>query len=176
MIYVTHDQIEALTLADRVAVMKDGVIQQIDRPDVVYATPENRFVAGFIGASGMNFLPGSLEAGADGPVFRAGDVLVPLEGYRFRAPPGAGRAVELGIRPEHVRLGDAAAGQAIRVEPTVDLVEPMGADALVWTTLAGHPFSVRVNAEETLSGKGPVTAGFPVARVSLFDVGTGARL
>ncbi len=176
MIYVTHDQIEALTLADRVAVMKDGVIQQLDHPEVVYATPENRFVAGFIGAPGMNFLPGRLEAGPGGPVFRTGDVAVPLAGYPFRAPPGANRAVELGIRPEHIRLGAAAEGQALRIAPTVELVEPMGADTLVWTTLAGQSFAVRISAEDPVPGKGPVAAGFPVARVSLFDAGTGERL
>ncbi len=176
MIYVTHDQIEALTLADRVAVMKDGAIQQLDRPDVVYATPENRFVAGFIGSPGMNFLEGTLEAGASGPEFRTGDTAISLAGYPFRAPPGTGRPVEFGIRPEHIRTGSAAGEQAIRIEPTVELVEPMGADALVWTSLAGRPLAVRVNAEDGMPGKGPMAAGFPVARVSLFDAATGARL
>src|SRR5262245_40690308 len=82
MIYVTHDQIEALTLADRIAIMKNGRIQQLGAPHEIYSRPINRFVAGFIGSPQMNFLPGDLAAGPT-PVFRTGDVRVALERYAF---------------------------------------------------------------------------------------------
>ena len=82
MIYVTHDQIEAMTLADRIAVMKGGVIQQLDAPQAIYNRPVNRFVAGFIGSPAMNFLDGALDGQAT-PAFRAGDIVVPLSRYGF---------------------------------------------------------------------------------------------
>ncbi len=89
MIYVTHDQVEAMTLADRIAIMRDGVIQQLADPHTIYNKPVNLFVAGFIGSPGMNFIKGEM-AGGDRPAFRAGDIIVPLTGYAFEASPAAG--------------------------------------------------------------------------------------
>ncbi len=98
MIYVTHDQIEALTLADRIVVMKGGVIQQLGGPIEVYQKPVNRFVAGFIGSPGMNFLEGRLENGA----FRTGDQAIPLAGYEFAGGAAPSGEASLGLRPEHI--------------------------------------------------------------------------
>src|SRR5215472_5006049 len=112
MIYVTHDQIEALTLADRIAVMKDRGFQQIGTPQEIYLRPVNRFVATFVGSPAMNFMSGRIERGADGPMFHALSLQLPLPDYPFTRAPADGSPVELGIRPEHVILSsDAPDGQ-----------------------------------------------------------------
>ncbi|TIW41803.1 MAG: ABC transporter ATP-binding protein, partial [Mesorhizobium sp.] len=107
MIYVTHDQIEAMTLADRIAVMKGGVIQQLDAPQTIYNRPVNRFVAGFLGSPAMNFLDGRLEKDDGNWHFVAEDVRIPLATYAFEKEPVPGAAV-FGIRPEHVAFNSGA--------------------------------------------------------------------
>src|SRR5919107_443996 len=102
MIYVTHDQIEAMTLADRIVVMREQKIQQIGSPDEIYRRPANLFVAGFIGSPQMNFVKGRIEAGADGLAFVSGRRRLPLTGYQFSGEPSSGQNVILGVRPEHV--------------------------------------------------------------------------
>ena len=174
MIYVTHDQIEALTLADRIAVMKGGVIQQLDGPQAIYNRPVNRFVAGFIGSPGMNFLEG--QVARDGaPSFLVGDLRIPLDRYEFAASSAAGAAT-LGIRPEHVALDEAGAAMPFTQEVVVEIIEPMGSDTLVWTTLGGHNFNFRAPSERTLKIRERITVGFDPARASLFDAATDARL
>ena len=101
MIYVTHDQIEALTLADRIAVMRGGYIQQLADPKTIYNKPANLFVAGFIGSPAMTMLDGEIVVGLDGPAVLTNDVTVPLAGYDGEIP-AAGAKVILGVRPEHV--------------------------------------------------------------------------
>ena len=174
MIYVTHDQIEALTLADRIAVMKGGVIQQLDGPQAIYNRPVNRFVAGFIGSPGMNFLDGDVSRDG-GPSFLVGDLRIPLDRYEFSSANAAGAAA-LGIRPEHVALDEAGAAMPFTQEVVVEIVEPMGSDTLVWTTLAGHNFNFRVPSERTLKDRERITIGFDPARASIFDAATDARL
>jgi multiple sugar transport system ATP-binding protein len=173
MIYVTHDQIEALTLADRIAVMQSGVIQQLDTPQKIYREPVNRFVASFVGSPAMNFIPGSIDRSSH-PVFIAGDLRSPLDGYRFRTDNTAGPAV-LGIRPEHILTGRDAGPDAIPV--AVEMVEPMGADTLVWCRLgSGLGFSVRMDGGASLKAGDKLPASFPASAVSLFDDGPGNRL
>jgi multiple sugar transport system ATP-binding protein len=172
MIYVTHDQIEAMTLADRIAVMRNGLIQQLDRPQVIYNRPVNRYVAGFIGSPGMNFLNGMVEGDAGQPVFRMEDIAIPLAGYRFEAGAPAGGAT-FGIRPEHIALGAAAPASH---EVAVEIVEPMGSDTLVWTRLGGQPLSLRVPSERAPEVGDRVTVGFDPARASLFDQASGERI
>ncbi len=174
MIYVTHDQIEALTLADRIAVMKGGVIQQLDGPQAIYNRPVNRFVAGFIGSPGMNFLDGTVSRDG-GPNFRVGDLRIPLDRYEFSAADAAGTAV-LGIRPEHVALDEAGAAMPFTQEVVVEIVEPMGSDTLVWTTFGDHNFTFRAPSERTLKLRERITIGFDPARASIFDAATDARL
>ncbi len=129
MIYVTHDQIEAMTLADRIAIMRDGLIQQLDTPYNIYNNPVNKYVAGFIGSPSMNFLEGSMEGGAK-PVFKVGNLLIPLAGYSFTQEIGKGKldGVTMGVRPEHVLFGELAAKAPFKADVTVEVVEPMGAD------------------------------------------------
>jgi len=176
MIYVTHDQIEAMTLADRIAVMKGGVIQQLDAPQTIYNRPVNRFVAGFLGSPAMNFIEGQLEAG-DVAAFTADGVSIPLGRYEFDKDRGsAGKPCVFGIRPEHVAFGDAAKAMPFTAESAVEIVEPMGSDTLVWTKLGGRNFSFRVEAEKTLRTGDPIRIGFDPARASLFDTQSGNRL
>jgi multiple sugar transport system ATP-binding protein len=176
MIYVTHDQIEAMTLADRIAVMKGGVIQQLDAPQQIYNHPVNLFVAGFIGSPGMNFLEGELEIGSGAKV-KIGDATVPVDRYSFKgneAPP-AGPAV-LGIRPEHIAFGDAAGAMPFAQEAEIEIVEPMGSDTLVWTKLGSRNLAFRVESERALKTGDRVRIGFDPARASLFDSATGNRI
>ena len=176
MIYVTHDQIEAMTLADRIAVMRGGVIQQLDAPQTIYNRPVNRFVAGFLGSPAMNFLKGELEAGAV-PVFKADGVSVPLGRYQFDGDGGrAAKPCIFGIRPEHIAFGDAAQAMPFTAESTVEIVDPMGSDTLVWTKLGGQIISVRVEADKTLRNGDAIRIGFDPARASLFDAQTDNRL
>jgi multiple sugar transport system ATP-binding protein len=174
MIYVTHDQVEALTLADRIAVMKGGVIQQLATPQDIYHRPLNQFVAGFIGSPTMNFLPGTVRTGEGGPRLVLGEGAIELARYAFSTTPMPGGAV-FGIRPEHIGLGTAPPGRHAATG-RIDIVEPMGADTIVWTSLAGHPLTLRVDGEERLSVGDTVPIHFDVARASLFDAATGNRL
>ena len=178
MVYVTHDQIEAMTLADRIAVMRNGRIQQLGAPHEIYSHPVNRFVAGFIGSPPMNFLSGELESGPP-PVFRTGkngDVRVPLERYAFdERGPVVGRCV-LGVRPENVAIGADALARAFSHEVEIEIVEPMGADTLVWTKLGGTNFAFLVDSENRLNVGERITIGFDPGRASLFDDAAGDRM
>jgi multiple sugar transport system ATP-binding protein len=168
MLYVTHDQIEALTLADRIAVMKDRVIQQLGTPREIFERPANRFVASFVGSPSMNFIGGRLRLDGGPPTFTASDFALPLPDYPFAAAPRDGE-VELGIRPEHVEV--AAGGRALPIE----MVEPMGSDVLAWSRLGGVPLSLRLPAETAPRAGDQVAVAIPPAKVSLFDK-TGQRL
>jgi multiple sugar transport system ATP-binding protein len=172
MIYVTHDQIEAMTLADRIAVMRGGIIQQFDSPQEIYNRPVNLFVAGFIGSPGMNFLEGTLD---DGPSFRTADVNIPLSRYAFATTPASGAKVSFGIRPEHVSL-NSGADWPFSARVKVDVVEPMGSDSLVWTKLGGNNLAVRVPVERMPAPGDMVEIGFDPMRASIFDTGGGHRL
>jgi multiple sugar transport system ATP-binding protein len=135
MVYVTHDQVEALTLGERIAVMHDGKVQQVGAPMDVYRWPANRFVAGFIGTPAMNFIDGEL-VDQDGPAFRRGTWTVPLAGKRLSDGARSGQRATLGVRPEDVRLRPLQAGRENRdLEGTVELVEMLG-DATVTTVRA----------------------------------------
>jgi multiple sugar transport system ATP-binding protein len=128
MLYVTHDQTEAMTLGDRVAVMRAGVIQQVDTPKVLYNEPANLFVAGFIGSPAMNFLPARLEDGVVKLPF--GDAPIPA-GVRTER-----REVIAGIRPEHFE--DAAIdGQGLRFKAKLNLVESMGSELYAYFDVQG---------------------------------------
>jgi multiple sugar transport system ATP-binding protein len=163
MIYVTHDQVEAMTLASRIVVMQGGEIQQIGTPADVYERPANRFVAGFLGAPAMNFVEGRLD-GRGG--FAADGFALGLAGRQG----GAGAAV-LGIRPEHVHLRDDG---PLRGEVT--LVEPMGNHQVVWLRCGPHQLSALVHDGRRLDTGHVVAFAIETERVSLFDPVSGRRL
>jgi multiple sugar transport system ATP-binding protein len=176
MIYVTHDQIEALTLADRVAVMHSGVIQQLATPKEVYQQPVNRFVAGFVGSPAMNFVSGKLDLANGSPAIACVDgVRIGLDGYGFAARPEQGRPTVLGIRPEQIHLHKEFP-DAIPISLRLFLVEPMGADSLLWGSIGDETVSIRTGPDEEHSIGEKVDAYFQPSRASVFDAGTGARL
>ncbi|MFN4155985.1 MAG: ABC transporter ATP-binding protein [Paracoccaceae bacterium] len=171
MVYVTHDQIEALTLADRIAVMRGGIIQQLAAPQEIYNRPANLFVAGFIGSPSMNFLHGST---VDGGAFRLGNLSLSLEGYEGGRI-GTRDKVILGLRPEHLVVQDVAEpGQTIPA--VVELDEPMGADSLVWLQAAGAQMSVRVPVERRMAPGTQVHLKVDMSKASLFDAVTEVRV
>ncbi len=143
MIYVTHDQIEAMTLADRIVLLRDGMIEQLGTPLDLYERPETRFVAGFLGSPKMNFLPATLTA--DGVSLTDGTVL-PLPG---RQGLKAGQAVVLGIRPQHITMAakDQAAGHA-RVPVTIELVQPTGSRVQVTLPFGGTSIIAELSAHD----------------------------
>ena len=175
MIYVTHDQIEALTLADRIAVMKSGTVQQLDDPLTIYNRPKNRYVASFIGSPSMNFLNAELSGTKDSPSLILAGKNVGLRDYAFAAVVPSARPIEFGVRPEHIRL-DAANAAAEQFEGIVDLVEPMGSDSLVWITMGGQELSARVESSETHRPGDKVKVSFRTGLASLFDAESGDRL
>jgi multiple sugar transport system ATP-binding protein len=171
MIYVTHDQIEAMTLADRIAIMKDGIIQQLASPTEIYNRPVNKYVADFIGSPSMNFLEGKVENGA----FKANDIVIPLDGYDFVGS-GADGAAWMGLRPEHVLTGDAANSGNFVTNVTVQIVEPLGSDTLVLAELNGSPFRLRLDGQAVVAAGDVLKIGLQSSRASLFDKQSETRL
>jgi multiple sugar transport system ATP-binding protein len=174
MVYVTHDQIEALTLADRIAVMHHGVIQQLATPKEIYRRPVNRFVAGFVGSPPMSFVSGTI-ASAGKEFITADGQRVSLAGYAFAAAPGEGRGAVLGIRPEQIEIRPAADGAA-GLKVAVSVLEPMGADTLVWGSVGSESVSVRVGPEASYRHGEQLDVSFHPSDASLFDGESGARL
>jgi sn-glycerol 3-phosphate transport system ATP-binding protein len=170
-VYVTHDQVEAMTLADRLVVMNAGVAEQIGRPLEVYAKPASLFVASFIGSPAMNFLPGRIAA--DGrAVELAGNVRVALPDGRLAAM--AGREVTLGIRPEH--LMPATDGRP-HLTVQVELVETLGADTLVHGNIGeGTSLIVRLDGGAAVKLDDKMPLAVPAEALHLFDRGTGKRV
>jgi multiple sugar transport system ATP-binding protein len=168
-IFVTHDQIEAMTLATRIAVMNGGIIQQVGTPDDIYRRPATRFVADFVGSPAMSFIDATL---AD-RTLRIGPAQIDLPSYAFTGSPAAG-PVTFGIRPERVTVHPAATPGTYPARLTGR--EPMGADTLLWLDLHGHRLSARVAPEIGPDLQDTVHIGFDTAGISLFDPQTGVRL
>jgi len=166
-IYVTHDQIEAMTMADKIVVMHDGLVEQIGAPLELYDSPDNLFVAGFIGSPAMNFLKGTIGANGAGEFEGPGGARLPLA----TAPNGsAGRPAIYGIRPEHFALTDDGA------EAEVQVVEPTGSEIQVSARMGGQDI-VAVFRERHQFKPGDKVRLRPDPRlVHLFDEGTGKRL
>ena len=171
VVYVTHDQVEAMTLGDRIVVLDRGHVQQIGAPLEVYDHPANRFVAGFIGSPAMNLIDGSVVAAAGGPVFRAaqGTFEIPLAGVRGAEAFQPGAAITFGIRPEDIQPADPP-------DPTwrplgrftVDLVEPLGNEVLLYTRGATLELTSRF-APRPLPPRGdPIALAFRPERAHVF--------
>jgi len=185
-LYVTHDQTEAITMADRVAVMRDGTLQQLDVPAALYDDPVNLFVAGFIGSPAMNVVTARLSS-AGGRVsasFGAGHRLVVPEAVLARRPAArsvvaAGGEVALGIRPEDIEDAEfvPGAGPDELLEVTVDLAEPLGAETIVhFEVTPGTPFTARLSPRTTVRAGRPVKLAVDVERLHLFDPASGRSL
>ncbi len=175
MIYVTHDQIEAMTLADRIAIMRGGQILQLGAPNEIYSRPVNKYVADFIGSPSMNFFEGTISGGAD-PTFATQDHTFTLEGYDFidgTAPPGT---AWFGIRPEHIVSGAEAESAKIRLEGEVVLVDPLGSDTLARLAVNDHSIWVRLDGQASIGPGDRIGIGFDPARANIFDKTTENRL
>ncbi len=171
-IYVTHDQIEAMTMADRIVAMNEGVAQQVGAPAELYDDPANTFVAGFIGSPAMNFLDGTLGFGdgAGAAAVRVGGAV--LATVARPAGSSTGAPVTLGIRPERLRIGPAGTGAAA----VVDLVEPTGLASVIHLDLGGQGLKVFTTDRPRLSVGEPVGLVVAPSDLLLFDHETGQRL
>jgi multiple sugar transport system ATP-binding protein len=149
-IYVTHDQIEAMTMADRIVVMKDGHIQQVDTPQNLYDRPVNMFVAGFIGAPQMNLLPSTIERRGDGyaALFDGRELPLPAHFDKSRIEPYVGRELVIGVRPENLHElppADITPENLAPFEAVVELAEPMGSEIHLNLTAGGRNLIARVS-------------------------------
>lgn len=169
MVYVTHDQIEAMTMADRIVVMNGGRIEQSGSPLELYDSPANKFVAGFLGSPAMTFIPGILERGDGAPKMRTADNVVIPVGDTTAA---SGQPVEIGIRPEHYRLAPDGHGFGYNVE----VVEPTGSETHLFGTISG--VGVRCVFRDRLSPQPGTRLSLTVdpAKVHVFDAKTGNRI
>ena len=176
-VYVTHDQIEAMTLGDKVAVMKDGIIQQFGTPQQIYNDPANQFVASFIGSPPMNFIPVRLTK-------QDGRLLALLDSGQARCelPLGLGadelegREIILGIRPEQIALGTGEGNGMPGIRAEVQVTEPTGPDLLVFVTLNQTKVCCRLAPDVACRVGDSLNLQFDPARVLLFDAASGERL
>jgi multiple sugar transport system ATP-binding protein len=168
-IYVTHDQVEAMTLGDRVVVMKDGRVQQIGAPLELYGQPANKFVAGFIGSPAMNFVDVTLSGDAR---------WAEAQGLRIRVPERlgahAGRRVTLGVRPEAVRIANGLDDYSFATE--VDVVEPLGNEILLNFRAGGVPMVARVDPGTRVGAHDNVRFALDPTRLHFFDPQSEAAL
>jgi ABC-type sugar transport system ATPase subunit len=148
-VYVTHDQVEAMTMGDRIAVMRGGVLQQVGSPATIYNEPVNTFVARFIGSPAMNLLPASMLALGDN------DTLV-------------------GVRPEHLSVGGG--DEALRFDATIEVVEYLGDEQLVHATLRGQPVLAKLPVDVSLASGETVSFAAPLQKVRLFEAASGSAL
>ncbi len=149
MIYVTHDQVEAMTMGDRIVVMRDGFIQQIDSPTQLYDFPANKYVASFIGTPPMNFFEGRIEAEGESMEFKSESFTVSIPAHwQDDLREYTGKAITFGIRPEDLRLkgGEGSTGDAPLIPAKIDLVEPMGSETYLYLTTGETSFIARVES------------------------------
>ncbi|MBR7632450.1 ABC transporter ATP-binding protein [Janthinobacterium lividum] len=181
IVYVTHDQIEAMTMGDLIAVMKDGVVQQLGTPQEIYDNPANLFVAGFIGSPSMNFITVK-------PVIEGNEVFVAIENagksMRLALPFAAdklrsyaGRDVILGVRPEQITDMSSAHGDVGQeLGCLIDLVEPTGPDTLLTTRLNGAAVTCRTHPREAVLPGQTMQLSFNLSKAALFDPENGERI
>jgi len=177
MIFVTHDQIEAMTLADRIAIMHHGVIQQLDTPREVYRRPQSRYVAGFVGSPSMNFVPGTFRVKEGASIFvTAHGESVSLAPYAFAGPrlPEEGATIELGIRPETLSFAPHPESNS-EVTASFSIIEPMGGTNLNWGELGDTPIAVLSGFDQVARTGAPIPLYFDMRQASIFDA-AGNRL
>jgi multiple sugar transport system ATP-binding protein len=175
-VYVTHDQVEAMTLADRVVILNHGRIEQVGTPMEVYAAPVNLFVAGFIGSPAMNMVPAEMMADAYGRacVLAAGATLPldPRDGLALTP----GTKVVLGIRPEDIALVSRGAVAPASIESTVTTVEPLGAEFLLSFTLGAQELMAKIAGRALPNVGDPLCLAFNMSHAHVFDATTGRSL
>ena len=166
-IYVTHDQTEAMTMGDRICVMKDGVIQQFDTPQALYDTPNNLFVAGFIGSPQMNFCPATIRKNGDQIVADFAGAIIPMPAEKAKHLENyVDRSVILGIRPANFT---SAENSSVRLSTTVDIVELMGAETNLYLEFNEHKLIACMPADVQPEENKPFTIGIDVNKIHVFD-------
>ncbi len=175
IIYVTHDQVEAMTMGDRIAVMKDGILQQVADPITVYDHPKNKFVAGFIGSPPMNFMQGEITKKDGRLYFNEGKVLVKLvEDMHKEMTPYVGKQVTLGIRSEDIYdklfVSEAPPENIVRVN--CEVYEPMGSEVYLYLNTGKHTFIARVGAHDKPKVNQDMDLVFDMSKVHFFDLDT----
>jgi multiple sugar transport system ATP-binding protein len=176
MIYVTHDQVEAMTMGDRICVMRDGLIMQVADPLTLYRQPQNLFVAGFIGSPPMNLLKGKVERREGGLFFvenaEKNGLVFPLKGnLESLAGKYIDKDVVFGIRPEHLS-NEIKDGAAAPITSTVEIAEPMGSESLVYLRAGSGNLIARIHGEHLFHLGEQVTVQLNMDKVNLFDVAT----
>jgi multiple sugar transport system ATP-binding protein len=171
MIYVTHDQVEAMTMGDRIVVMRNGFIQQVGTPMEVYNQPTNQFVAGFIGSPPMNFLDARL-------VQDNGTIKLDLNGTHLPLPAGKAKQIEsyvrrevvLGIRPEDILPEDSVHGrELVPLKATIEVLEPLGAEIILELSMHGQTFTARMDPQMRARMHDEIPVYFDMERCHLFD-------
>jgi multiple sugar transport system ATP-binding protein len=178
-VYVTHDQVEAMTLADRVVVMNKGKIEQIGAPNFLYHSPATRFVAGFIGSPAMNFIPCRLEQAGDALNIRLSDTVsfaVPAERVaRYR--PHAGKELTFGIRPEHMTEAKTNGSKNLATfDANIEVVEPMGNETMVFFSVGGAEVCARTDPNAGAKVGAPMKMAAHLDHMHLIDNATGVVL
>ncbi|WP_416200519.1 MAG: Maltodextrin ABC transporter ATP-binding protein [Thermocaproicibacter melissae] len=174
-IYVTHDQTEAMTMGDRIVVMKDGFIQQVDTPQNLYDYPTNMFVAGFMGSPQMNFIDGTIEKDGENYKFRFGQYGIKIPAYKNKddvLKDYVGKNVVLGIRPENVHDEPdflAKAEEGSLVEADVEVTELMGAETYLYLNCEGNAITARVDPTSTAKTGDRIKVAFDLNKLHLFD-------
>lgn len=176
-IYVTHDQTEAMTMATRLVVMKDGVIQQVGQPKEVYDYPDNVFVGGFIGSPAMNFITGGIE----GNTFVTGDVKIKIPEGKLKALDEngyIGKEVILGIRPEDIHDEPLFIDSSpdTKLTATIDVAELMGAETFLYSKINSQEFVARIDSRTDVAGGEKIDLAFNLNKAHFFDVDTEVRI
>jgi multiple sugar transport system ATP-binding protein len=177
MVYVTHDQVEAMTMGQRIAVMNEGILQQVGTPQKLYDEPINRFVAGFIGSPSMNFVDVSVDGKAEtARLVGPGDWAVPTP-QRLRGIAGdiAGKKLVAGFRPEHLEIGDAGSDSA-SFQARADVVEYLGHEELLHVSAANQDIVAIVDSEHRVRPGDVIKLTLPLSKLHLFDAETGEAL
>ncbi len=177
MVYVTHDQIEAMTMADRIVIMNQGIIQQVGSPRDVYTAPKNRFVAGFIGSPSMNFLDGELQGKGDKLEVHGDGFRLPVsKRMQVSADAATNRQITLGLRPEHFAATSNKDGKYAALNLEVDVAEYIGSSQFLAANLGGQPVTATVDVGPDAA---PMKSGqyfFDTNRMYLFDRASGEAL
>jgi len=166
-IYVTHDQVEAMTMGERIAVMKDGILQQLDTPENLHERPVNAFVAGFIGSPAMNFFNGKIHQNGGGPVADAGFFSAPVRG---EAASASGKDVTIGIRPEDIEdLAHSGSRELVPVDAKVEVVEFLGNELQLELSAGGQNFIARMSTETQAKPGDMLRVGLNLRKMHIFD-------
>tara|TARA_B100001123_G_C15238181_1_gene998015 strand:+ start:65 stop:1165 length:1101 start_codon:yes stop_codon:yes gene_type:complete len=178
MVYVTHDQVEAMTMGDRIAVMNDGVIEQIDSPEETYTKPKNRFTSTFIGSPQMNLFEGELTKEESGWVFKSNEFNIQINKSHYQYENLAQKKVTFGIRSEDIHFNsDSNSDKKINVlKPTVEFIEDLGSDMNVYLSVDSISFTARFSRDVDLNKKDSIAVALDVLKGHFFDFESGCIL